>query len=121
MPELTRPRVLVVEDNMIIALSTEDSLLQLGVSHVEVQSTVAATLEAIALNPPDFAIIDFKLGTESSETITRELAARDIGFVIATGYSDMGNQIEELGARGIMQKPYGTEEIAEALSAYSDV
>ncbi len=111
-------RVLVVEDNMIIALSTEDSLADLGVAQIDLQSTVAGTLAAIAENPPDFAIIDYNLGTESSLTITKELAERKIDFVLATGYSEMGEQLEGLGASGMMQKPYGTEEIAAALSAF---
>ncbi|EAQ28960.1 Bacteriophytochrome (light-regulated signal transduction histidine kinase) [Erythrobacter sp. NAP1] len=109
-------RVLLVEDNMIIALGTEDNLRILGVEDIDVQSTVAGTLEAIKSTPPDFAILDFNLGTESSLAVSEELRAREIPFVVATGYSEIDDQINELGAEGVIQKPYGLEEIELALT-----
>ncbi|AWW73623.1 histidine kinase [Erythrobacter sp. KY5] len=113
-------RVLLVEDNMIIALGTEDNLRLLGVEDIDVQSTVAGTLESIRSEPPQFAILDFNLGTESSLAISEELRARNIPFVIATGYSEIDDKIGNLGAQGVIQKPYGLEEIELALTTLID-
>lgn len=107
--------VLLVEDNMIIALDTEDGLLDAGVNSVSVASTVSGALAAIEKREPDFAIVDFNLGSESSVPVAEELARRGIRFVLATGYSELGSDIAHLGADGLIRKPYGSGEIEQAL------
>lgn len=107
--------VLVVEDSMIIALDTEENLKRLGVKSVQVESSVAGALAAINRCEPDFAIIDFNLGEESSTPIAAELGARGVRFVMATGYADMNAEIDALGAEGVIHKPYGREEIEQLL------
>ena len=107
--------VLLVEDNMIIALDTEDSLLESGVQSVSVESSVKGALASIKQREPDFAIVDFNLGTESSAKVAEELAARGVRFVLATGYSELGRDLDKLGAEGLMRKPYGVDAIQQAL------
>ncbi|MCD1573400.1 response regulator, partial [Agromyces mediolanus] len=80
-------RVLLIEDNMIIALDTEEMLRELGVPEVLVSGSVTQALRAIEKEVPDFAVLDFNLGEESSEPVARELARRGVPFVLATGYS----------------------------------
>lgn len=108
--------VLIVEDNMIIALDTEDSLIEMGVKSVRVESTVSGALKAIEEREPDFAIVDFNLGSESSGPVTHELATRGVRFVLATGYSELASDLEDLGASGLIRKPYGTAELEHALN-----
>lgn len=107
--------VLLVEDNMIIALDTEDSLREAGVKSVNVESTVSGALEAIEKRQPDFAVVDFNLGSESSAKVAEELARRGVRFVLATGYSELGRDLANLGAEGLIRKPYGKQEIERAL------
>ncbi|WP_298307894.1 HWE histidine kinase domain-containing protein [uncultured Erythrobacter sp.] len=107
--------VLLVEDNMIIAHDTEGSLREAGVKSVTLESTVGGALAAIEKREPDFAIVDFNLRTESSIKVAEELARRGVRFVLATGYSELGNEAEELGAEAIIRKPYGMDEIVRAL------
>ena len=107
--------VLVVEDNIIIALDTEESLKSIGVGSVDIASHTESALASIADNPPEFAIVDFNLGETSSLAVTEELARRAIPFVLATGYSEMSEDTERLGAMGIIRKPYGRDEIEQAL------
>ncbi|MBI1402394.1 MAG: GAF domain-containing protein [Porphyrobacter sp.] len=109
-------RVLVVEDSIIIALDTEENLKRLGVAEVRVESSVAGALAAIAESPPDFAVIDFNLGGESSEPIAEALRAAGVRFVLATGYADGSGGLERLGAAAVLRKPYGTGDIARALA-----
>ena len=112
-------RVLVVEDSMIIALDTEECLLMLGAGHVTVEGTVAGALSALANDPFDFALLDFNLGSESSDKVAEDLCARGIPFWLATGYSEMGDKLGELGARGLLLKPYGKEELARILHEFA--
>ncbi|MFL0357646.1 HWE histidine kinase domain-containing protein [Erythrobacter sp. GH1-10] len=108
--------VLLVEDSMIIALDTEESLKGLGIKSVAVEASVSGALAAIERRTPDFAIVDFNLGTETSEPVAQELAAKGVRFVLATGYAEMADEVERLGAVGLLRKPYGRSEIEELLS-----
>ena len=58
--------VLVVEDDPIIALDFEDTLLGFGVKTVRTAANVAKALELIALRPPEFALLDVSLIREKS-------------------------------------------------------
>ena len=107
--------VLVVEDSMIIALDTEESLKRLGIHKVSVTSSVAGALEAIKTQRPDFAILDYNLGTESSVPVASALSEAGVPFVLATGYGDMENQLDEIGAQAVLRKPYGRNEISTIL------
>ena len=71
--------------------------------------------DAIKARIPDFAIVDFNLGMESSEPVARELKANGVRFVLATGYAEMGDQVAEFGAESLLSKPYGRSEIEELL------
>lgn len=114
-PAAVPARVLVVEDSIIIALDTEENLKRLGVAEVRLESSVAAALAAIADDCPDFAIIDFNLGGESSEPIAEALRASGVRFVLATGYAESAGQFERLGAAAVLRKPYGMTEIERLL------
>lgn len=107
--------VLVVEDSIIIALDTEENLKRLGVGDVRLESSVSGALAAIANSPPEFAIIDFNLGGESSEPIAAALRKAGVRFVLATGYAEAAGEFERLGAAAVLRKPYGMTEIERLL------
>ena len=109
-------RVLLVEDSMIIALDTEDSLRELGVDHVTVESTVSGALNALQKAKPEMAILDYNLGNESSERVAEELARQGVPFWLATGYGEMADRLEEIGASGLLTKPYGKDDLVKILS-----
>ena len=111
--------VLVVEDSMIIAMDTEDCLRQLGVKVVSVSGSVGSALSNIADDRPEFAILDYNLGSESSEPVARKLRELEIPFYFATGYGEANGALTESGALGILKKPYGKDEIEGALAAFT--
>lgn len=113
--------VLVVEDSMIIALDTEENLKRLGVASVAVSGNVGSALDAIDQNAPEFAIVDYNLGDESSEPVATRLRERGVPFVLATGYAELGDQLVELGAQSLLRKPYGRSEIEELLRQRSSM
>ncbi|MGB3710281.1 MAG: response regulator [Erythrobacter sp.] len=108
--------VLVVEDSLIIALDIEETIEQLGVDSVRIESTVAGALKAIEQRQPDFAIVDYNLGEENCQLVARDLVQRGVRFVVATGYANAIKEIDELGASGVLTKPYGAREIERALT-----
>jgi DNA-binding NtrC family response regulator len=78
--------VLIVEDDPIIALGFEDTLLSLGVPVVRVAANVATALLAINQRAPEFALLDVGLIGERSVAVAERLAALGIPFAFATGY-----------------------------------
>ena len=83
--------VLIVEDDAIIALGFEDTLLGFGVKRVRTDASVARALELIDLRAPDFALLDIGLVSGNSFAVAEKLQAMKIPFVFITGYSrDVG-------------------------------
>jgi CheY-like chemotaxis protein len=78
--------VLVVEDDPIIALDFEDTILGFGVKTVRIAANVAKALELIAHRPPEFALLDVSLIREKSFAVAERLEVLKIPFVFVTGY-----------------------------------
>src|SRR5260370_9608569 len=78
--------VLIVENDPIIALDFEDTILGLGVKQVRTAGNVAKALDMIADRAPDFALLDVGLIREKSFAVAERLEALRIPFVFVTGY-----------------------------------
>jgi PAS domain S-box-containing protein len=83
----TRPRILVVEDEAIVALEMASVLVKAGFEVVGPARSVNQALDL--LNEPgcDAAVLDINLGTETSESIAHRLKGIGTGFVSVSGYS----------------------------------
>jgi DNA-binding response OmpR family regulator len=78
--------VLIVEDDPMIALDFEDTMIGFGVKAVRCAGSVAHALTMIAERAPDFALLDVGLVREKSFEVAARLAALKIPFVFVTGY-----------------------------------
>jgi CheY-like chemotaxis protein len=115
-PVAPPPRVLLVEDNMIIALDTEQHLLDLGVERVDLAVSSAAALAVLDDAGPDFAVLDFNLGDETSEPVADALDARGIRFAFASGYGDVDQMARDYAHKvAVLLKPYSRDDLAEVL------
>ena len=108
-------RVLIVEDNMIIALDAEDMLRELGAEDIIVVSDVASALAATEGEPISFALLDVNLGSETSEVVARKLIELKTPFAFATGYGDDKTLAGNFPDTPIIQKPYGIDSVKNAL------
>lgn len=113
--------VLLVEDNMIIALDAEDFLGELGATTVHVASRVADAQQLLEENDIRFALLDVNLGSETSEPIASELVRRAIPFVFATGYGDASGITKSFPDAIVIQKPYTKNSILDALQPQDDI
>ena len=114
-PEL---RLLIVEDESLIALELEDLLAELGHRVVEVCGTVPRALALVERHAGeiDGAILDANLGGTPATSIARLLEKRQVPFLIASGYT--ADELRGLGLDGPrIGKPYHKQEIASALAA----
>ena len=112
--------VLIVEDDPLIALDFEDTILGFGVKTVRTAGNVARALEMIADRAPDFALLDVGLVREKSFAIAERLDALKIPFVFVTGYSAAGAFPAAFALRPRLPKPYSAEELKALLYSRSD-
>lgn len=109
--------VLVVEDDPIIALDFEDTILRFGVKTVRTAGSVARALQLIEERAPDFALLDIGLGREKSFAIAERLEALGIPFAFVTGY-DRGTALTDAFAQSPrLPKPCTTDALEAALKS----
>ncbi len=114
----------VAEDSSSIAPGTGENLKRLGVAGAQLESALESPVEgaaegaltAIAVRPPDFAIIDFNLGGNPSGPIADALRVAGVRFVLATGYAEVAASFERLGAEAVLCKPYGMTKLEGLLA-----
>jgi DNA-binding NtrC family response regulator len=82
-------RVLIVDDNAILAFGMAKGLRQAGFEVIGPVATVAAAMRLLTHSECSVAVLDVRLGRgETSEPVAIELKARNIPFVTVTGYAD---------------------------------
>jgi DNA-binding response OmpR family regulator len=110
-------RVLLVEDEPLIAMMLEDFLDALDRQCAGTADCVAAAMPLVEAGEIDCAILDVNLrGGEKSWPIATALAERAIPFVFATGGAD--DMIAgEFRDRPILQKPFTLDGVEKALAA----
>ena len=101
--------VLIVEDDPIIALDFEDTLLGFGVKNVRTASSVAKALVMIAERQPDYALLDVSLIREKSFAVAERLEALKIPFAFVTGYGADTMLPAAFAAKPRLPKPYSTD------------
>jgi CheY-like chemotaxis protein len=107
--------VLIVEDDPIIAIDFEDTILGFGVKTVRTAGSVAKALEMIADRPPDFALLDVGLVREKSFAIAERLDALKIPFVFVTGYGVDVRLPAALARIPRLPKPFSTDALEAML------
>ena len=109
--------ILILEDEFLIAMDVEQTCLEWGAGRV----TILRSLEDVAahsLDQPGFdaAILDLRLGGQTTTQFARELAERRIPFVFATGLTDFGELAEGFPDVPVIAKPYSGDELVRVLA-----
>ena len=84
--QVTGLRVLIVEDENLVALLLEDMLAELGHTVIGPVARVQKALDMIQREEIDLAILDVNINGENTYSIADVLAARDVPFLFSTGY-----------------------------------
>ncbi len=108
--------VLIVEDDPIIALDFEDTLLGFGVKTVRTAGSVAKALAMIEERPPDFALLDVGLIREKSFAVAERLEALKIPYVFVTGYGADVRLPAAFNGKPRLPKPYSTDALQALLT-----
>ena len=110
-----RLRILVVEDEPIVAMSLEDILDDLGYAVVGPAFRLAHALELAADEAIDAAILDVNMGDGHSYGVASLLHGRGIPYVFATGYGRSGLDPGHEDAP-VLPKPYRESHVAAVLT-----
>jgi DNA-binding NtrC family response regulator len=113
-PRLSGLRVMVVEDEALIAMALEDMLEQLGCQIVEMVGRVSAAREAVDDLTLDCAILDVNVAGEMIYPLAEQLTERGVPFLLVTGYA-RSNLEPSLRSRPVLQKPFHLTMLNDAL------
>lgn len=111
-------RVLVVEDDPVLGMATEDTLREGGVEHVDICPTTDGALGVLRAELPDAIILDVHLSDRSDgwaiAELVESLGENSPRIVFSTGSpEDIPPHIAELGS--VLTKPYAPEALLAAL------
>ena len=82
-----RPRVLVVEDEALVAIEISHVLTDAGFDVLGPAGSVPAALALLERSRCDVALLDINLGSMTSEAVAVRLKGSGTPFVILSGYS----------------------------------
>jgi DNA-binding response OmpR family regulator len=111
---LVAPRVLVVEDEMTVAMLIEDMVSELDYEVAAVVPRLEDAMRLLDSESFDVAMLDVHLNGKTVFPFAAELEARDIPFLFATAYGARGIPVE-FADHLVLQKPFGPVELRRAL------
>lgn len=109
-------RVLVVEDEMFIALEIEDTLKEFGYQVVGPTGKLEAALQLATDEMIDAAILDVTIRGGQVFPVAEKLIERGIPFILASGYGEWALP-EGMRNRPRLTKPFTSEELMAAITA----
>ena len=114
MAEISGTRVLLVEDEGLVALMIEDMLEELGLKVVASAAHVTKACELATKASFDLALLDVNLAGELVFPVARILRDRKIPFLFSTGYGGppLEQEFREAPAIG---KPFSIDQLSEKL------
>ena len=108
-------RILIVEDEPLIALNLEELLVDAGFEITAVAGKLEKALALIESGACDAAIVDANLAGVSASPLASALTARGLPFIVLSGYSSEQLQGAFPGAL-FLQKPCRPARLVEALN-----
>ena len=109
-------RVLVVEDEALVALQLEDMLSELGCRVVGPASRVGQGLDLLTTETVDAAVLDLNVAGELVYPVAKSLADQGHPFIFVTGYGASG-VAADYRDRQILQKPILLGQLRKAMLA----
>lgn len=108
-------RILVIEDEFLVALEIVSTLEDAGFSGVEQVDNEAQALHRIANEQWDGVVADANLNGQSIDRVVVALCERSIPFVIVTGYPKAVLPAS-IGDAPVVDKPFHGPTLADALN-----
>ena len=114
--DLAGHRVLVVEDNFLLAMEIEGILHRQGCVLLGPVGTIEHALALLDREAkPDLAVLDVDLQGRRVTPVASALLSRDVPFVLVTGYRELQLDEPELSGRPRLEKPLDSERLLRTL------
>ena len=113
--ELCGIRVLVVEDEYLVASLIQDILENAGCIVSGPIPRLREAIDAAEIETCDAAVLDVNLGGKRVFPVAEVLTRRHIPFIFVTGYGAASLPLEHHG-RPTIRKPFRNEELVNAVS-----
>jgi CheY-like chemotaxis protein len=113
MSSIQGKRILVLEDDVLIALDAAGALEEEGAIVLGPVHRISAALALLEEERPDGALLDVNIAGTTSADVAQRLSSRGVPFVLATGYGGLSG-IE--GSRAVVDKPYTHQQLRAAVS-----
>lgn len=113
-PKLKGLRVLVVEDEALVAFQLEDMLAELGCAVIGPASRVGQALDLLGRERVDAAVLDVNVAGELVYPVADALTAQGLPYIFATGYGAAG-QTPCYRCRPILHKPFLQNDLRRAM------
>jgi CheY-like chemotaxis protein len=105
----------LVEDEILVAINTEDALVELGFEIAGTATNLSRAVELAREEALDLAVLDVNLNGEASFPAAEVLRARGIPFLFATGYGLEGID-PTLADAPTLKKPYRISDLRQAIA-----
>jgi YesN/AraC family two-component response regulator len=116
---MNKPKIMIVEDEVLVAMSLRLDLVDFGYDVAELCSTGEMALATVEQVKPDLVLMDISLSGKLTgiETAKRMKDLLDIPIIFLSGYSDQEMQKEALSIdqTGYFLKPFNVEELQKTL------
>lgn len=109
-------RVLVVEDEGLVAMLIEDMLTELGHTVAGVASRMSDAIDLVQNETLDWAVLDVNLEGQPSYPVADVLRERGVPFAFATGYGTSGVDTKYRGTP-LLAKPFMMADLEKLISA----
>ena len=114
---MTGLKILIVEDDTLIAMELEERLGELGYVVLGPVGTLDAAEKVIAASRPDAALLDANLDGVSSVPLGVKLAGLGVPFAFCTGYDAIKNAPPEIANAPVLTKPISDADLKAGLEA----
>ena len=108
-------RILIVEDEPLVAMHLEELLVGHGCHVVGPAYSIAQAKDLALRETIDAAVLDLNVNGETSHRVAEILRSRSVPFAIATGYGATFGDVEAFGGP-VLRKPYPAERLKAVLT-----
>lgn len=105
------PNILLLEDDLLLAMDMEDHLLQTGHKIVGPFGRIADALDAIPRNDLAGAIVDLNLHGELSVPVIEMLQEREVPVIICSSHSELPELKSMLNGVPMLPKPWNPQKL----------
>lgn len=106
-------RVIIVEDEYLVALDVEAVLQSMGIETIIIATTLAQARQAVEQDGVDCVLLDVSLSDGMSYDFARQLREAGIPFGFVSGYGDTTGFPDDLLHAPLLGKPFGEDEVID--------